>query len=43
MVVIDGANILTSNLKAGIQADAIAVNSVNQQTLFNQLRSQNVR
>jgi len=28
MVVDSGANILTSNLKAGIQADAIAVNSV---------------
>jgi uncharacterized protein len=42
MVVIDGANNTTSNLKAGIQADAIAVNSLTNKLYLTNYESQNV-
>jgi len=42
MVVIDGATNATSNLKAGIQADAIAVNPVTNKLYLTNYESQNV-
>jgi len=42
MVVIDGATNITSNLKAGIQADAIAVNPVTNKLYLTNYESQNV-
>jgi len=42
MVVIDGATNATSNLKAGIQADAIAVNPVTNRLYLTNYESQNV-
>lgn len=42
MVVIDGATNTTSNLKAGIQADAIAVNPVTNKLYLTNYESQNV-